>query len=136
MIDYREFKNRLFILSRSEITYEMRSGDNVWRFTLLPRTVARLEAALAVLSEDARRRRELEEMDLSKVDIDKIDIPEPEYKVRWNIFKIITSGPHEAVEAAGLEEHLDLDLVDEAISDFFGLSSRLERKYSLMSTSS
>lgn len=134
MIDYREFKNKMFQLSRSEIIYNMQLKDKELSFKLLPRTVARLEAVYAILDDDARRRKNLENLDLTKDDLSADLLPEPEYIVRWKIFKIITDGPHYEVEKAGLEEHLDLDMVDEAITDFFDLSSRSARKYNLMQT--
>jgi hypothetical protein len=134
MIDYREFKNKMFQLSRSEIIYNMQLKDKELSFKLLPRTVARLEAVYAILDDDARRRKNLENLDLTKDDLSVDLLPEPEYIVRWKIFKIITDGPHDEVEEAGLEEHLDLDMVDEAITDFFDLSSRSARKYNLMQT--
>ena len=116
--DVEEFRKKIINAKESKDEYEMQTVDPPARFKLKPRTVARVERVLAILDEDRERRSKMLEA-VSKGELPPPEeLPEPEYIIKWRVFREITEGDHDRIEI-DLKEYLDLSVVDSAIYDFF-----------------
>jgi len=114
--DVEKFRNTVLNAKNGVLEYEMKTVDPPVKFKLKPRTVARVERVLAVLEEDRERRARFLEV-LEKGEIPD-ELPEPEYIIKWRVFKEIAEGDFSQIEE-NLKELLDLDVVERAIFDFF-----------------
>ncbi|GIW77894.1 MAG: hypothetical protein KatS3mg104_2957 [Phycisphaerae bacterium] len=106
--------------TRKKVTYEMAG----YEFVLLPRTIRRIKDVSDLISEQRLLMSEFSEKSLDEIVEENLEAPMPEYMVEWEIFKIITEGPHDDIEK-DLESLMDLDVVENAISDFFSSSKKL-----------
>lgn len=120
--DVKDWKKSAGAFGRPKRTYIMEyevSGEKQYvEFSCRPRTPALYEEVVNYIHEDAQIRDDF----LSAMERGEPPerVPEPEYKMRWRLFKMITEGPFELIEEDFMRR-ADMDVVDMAIADFFGM---------------
>jgi len=120
MVEIKDWKGEVNRVTRRSLQYVFETTDEPLVFTLKPRVVALVERVAALVNEDTYKRSKLMEKIERGEEISEEDVPRSEYQLRWEIFKTITDGPHDKVEDDLLNK-MDVELVNRAIADFFGL---------------